>query len=168
MLLLIDNYDSFTYNLAQYLGELGEDVRVERNDAISSAITQLARAYREDAEPDVAHWLISGYLATGDVESAGIYAHDARVRFPDDSRFLVLDAIVAYRSSDMDRAERLLQTALGSDPNNGAALLNLALVQYETGRWDSARRTLELVRTQFPDSPLELRASTLISDLLNG
>jgi anthranilate synthase/aminodeoxychorismate synthase-like glutamine amidotransferase len=35
MLLLIDNYDSFTYNLAQYLGELGEDVRVVRNDALS-------------------------------------------------------------------------------------------------------------------------------------
>jgi len=35
MLLLIDNYDSFTYNLAQYLGELGADVRVERNDALS-------------------------------------------------------------------------------------------------------------------------------------
>src|SRR5262244_3732047 len=35
MLLLIDNYDSFTYNLAQYLGELGEDVRVVRNDAVS-------------------------------------------------------------------------------------------------------------------------------------
>ncbi|MBI4512329.1 MAG: aminodeoxychorismate/anthranilate synthase component II [Deltaproteobacteria bacterium] len=35
MLLLIDNYDSFTYNLAQYLGELGEDVQVFRNDAIS-------------------------------------------------------------------------------------------------------------------------------------
>jgi anthranilate synthase/aminodeoxychorismate synthase-like glutamine amidotransferase len=35
MLLLIDNYDSFTYNLAQYLGELGEDVRVVRNDAIT-------------------------------------------------------------------------------------------------------------------------------------
>jgi para-aminobenzoate synthetase component II len=33
--LLIDNYDSFTYNLAQYLGELGADVSVERNDAIS-------------------------------------------------------------------------------------------------------------------------------------
>jgi anthranilate synthase/aminodeoxychorismate synthase-like glutamine amidotransferase len=43
MLLLIDNYDSFTYNLAQYLGELGEDVRVERNDAISvDAIAQLS------------------------------------------------------------------------------------------------------------------------------
>jgi anthranilate synthase/aminodeoxychorismate synthase-like glutamine amidotransferase len=37
VLLLIDNYDSFTYNLAQYLGILGEDVRVERNDAIDLA-----------------------------------------------------------------------------------------------------------------------------------
>jgi anthranilate synthase/aminodeoxychorismate synthase-like glutamine amidotransferase len=34
-LLLIDNYDSFTYNLAQYFGELGADVSVERNDTIS-------------------------------------------------------------------------------------------------------------------------------------
>jgi anthranilate synthase/aminodeoxychorismate synthase-like glutamine amidotransferase len=35
MLLLIDNYDSFTYNLYQYLCELGEDVRVVRNDRTS-------------------------------------------------------------------------------------------------------------------------------------
>jgi len=35
MLLMIDNYDSFTYNLVQYFGELGETVRVYRNDAIS-------------------------------------------------------------------------------------------------------------------------------------
>ncbi|MDE0589790.1 aminodeoxychorismate/anthranilate synthase component II [Halocynthiibacter sp. C4] len=35
MLLLIDNYDSFTYNLVHYLGELGADIRVERNDALS-------------------------------------------------------------------------------------------------------------------------------------
>jgi anthranilate synthase component 2 len=37
MLLLIDNYDSFTFNLAQYLGELGQDVKVLRNDAIDIA-----------------------------------------------------------------------------------------------------------------------------------
>ena len=43
MLLMIDNYDSFTYNLVQYFGELGEDVRVVRNDAIDLAgITALA------------------------------------------------------------------------------------------------------------------------------
>jgi anthranilate synthase component II len=35
MILMLDNYDSFTYNLVQYLGELGEDVRVYRNDRIS-------------------------------------------------------------------------------------------------------------------------------------
>lgn len=35
MLLMIDNYDSFTYNLVQYLGELGEDITVFRNDKIT-------------------------------------------------------------------------------------------------------------------------------------
>jgi anthranilate synthase component II len=37
MLLMIDNYDSFTYNLVQYLGELGQDVHVHRNDEITLA-----------------------------------------------------------------------------------------------------------------------------------
>ena len=42
MLLMIDNYDSFTYNLVQYFGELGEDVRVFRNDQITlEGITEL-------------------------------------------------------------------------------------------------------------------------------
>ncbi|NJM44167.1 MAG: anthranilate/aminodeoxychorismate synthase component II, partial [Brachymonas sp.] len=36
-MLLIDNYDSFTYNLVQYLQELGQEVLVHRNDAISVA-----------------------------------------------------------------------------------------------------------------------------------
>ena len=46
MLLLIDNYDSFTYNLVHYLGELGADVRVERNDALN---VQEAMALRPEA-----------------------------------------------------------------------------------------------------------------------
>jgi para-aminobenzoate synthetase component 2 len=37
MILMIDNYDSFTYNLVQYLGELGADIRVYRNDQITVA-----------------------------------------------------------------------------------------------------------------------------------
>jgi anthranilate synthase/aminodeoxychorismate synthase-like glutamine amidotransferase len=40
MILMIDNYDSFTYNLVQYLGELGADVRVYRNDQITVAEIQ--------------------------------------------------------------------------------------------------------------------------------
>jgi anthranilate synthase component II len=35
MILVLDNYDSFTYNLVQYLGEMGEDILVKRNDALS-------------------------------------------------------------------------------------------------------------------------------------
>lgn len=43
MLLMLDNYDSFTFNLVQYLQELGAEVRVERNDALSvDAIEKLA------------------------------------------------------------------------------------------------------------------------------
>ncbi|WP_424180279.1 anthranilate synthase component II [Yoonia sp. TsM2_T14_4] len=46
MLLLIDNYDSFTYNLVHYLGELGAEVVVRRNDALD---VQQAMAMRPDA-----------------------------------------------------------------------------------------------------------------------
>jgi len=41
MILMIDNYDSFTYNLVQYLGELGADIRVYRNDRIT--LTEIER-----------------------------------------------------------------------------------------------------------------------------
>src|SRR3954463_10393151 len=46
MVLVIDNYDSFTYNLVQYLGELGADVRVMRNDVVSLQDVLDARADR--------------------------------------------------------------------------------------------------------------------------
>lgn len=46
MLLLIDNYDSFTYNLVHYLGELGADVKTVRNDALD---VQQAMALRPEA-----------------------------------------------------------------------------------------------------------------------
>jgi len=46
MILMIDNYDSFTYNLVQYLGELGEELVVRRNDEITiEEIEQLNPAY---------------------------------------------------------------------------------------------------------------------------
>ncbi len=45
MIVMIDNYDSFVYNLVQYLGEMGEDIRVFRND-------KLTIAHIEDIRPD--------------------------------------------------------------------------------------------------------------------
>jgi len=61
MLLMIDNYDSFTYNLVQYLGELGVDVLVHRNDQIT--LEQI-----EEMKPD--HLMISPGPCTPD--EAGI------------------------------------------------------------------------------------------------
>ena len=46
MLLMIDNYDSFTYNLVQYFAELGEEVRVFRNDQITVEGIQALRPHR--------------------------------------------------------------------------------------------------------------------------
>ena len=40
MILMIDNYDSFTYNLVQYFGELGEELKVFRNDKINLIIAE--------------------------------------------------------------------------------------------------------------------------------
>ncbi len=51
MLLMIDNYDSFTYNLVQYFGELGEDVRVHRNDKISLEEIEALKPHRIVVSP---------------------------------------------------------------------------------------------------------------------
>lgn len=51
MLLMIDNYDSFTYNLVQYFGELGEDVRVYRNDKITVEEIEALRPRRIVVSP---------------------------------------------------------------------------------------------------------------------
>ena len=61
MICVIDNYDSFTYNLVQYLGELGADVRVMRNDAVTVEAIRAAR-------PD--HLVISP--GPGRPENAGV------------------------------------------------------------------------------------------------
>ena len=67
MILVIDNYDSFTYNLVQYLGELGRELRVFRNDAIT--VAEIGRM-----APD--HLVISP--GPGRPESSGIIVEAVR------------------------------------------------------------------------------------------
>jgi para-aminobenzoate synthetase component 2 len=62
MLLVIDNYDSFTYNLVQYLGELGADMRVVRNDEVSV----------DDVETELKPERILISPGPGDPDAAGI------------------------------------------------------------------------------------------------
>ena len=56
MLLMIDNYDSFTYNLVQYLGELGAEVKVVRNDEVG--IDEVERM-RPEEDRDLARALLA-------------------------------------------------------------------------------------------------------------
>jgi anthranilate synthase component 2 len=66
MILMIDNYDSFTWNVVQYLGELGAEVKVVRNDEIAARRHRGARA-REDRDLARAlHAERGGHLARGD------------------------------------------------------------------------------------------------------
>ena len=51
MLLMLDNYDSFTYNVVQYLGELGADVKVVRNDELSVAEIEALNTERSVVSP---------------------------------------------------------------------------------------------------------------------
>ena len=51
MLAMIDNYDSFTWNLVQYFGELGEDVKVHRNDEITVDALEALRPSRVVISP---------------------------------------------------------------------------------------------------------------------
>jgi len=67
MVLVIDNYDSFTYNLVQYLGELGADVRVMRNDVVTVGDVAAAKPDRIVISP-----------GPGRPEEAGITMHVIR------------------------------------------------------------------------------------------
>ena len=50
MVFVLDNYDSFTYNLVQYLGEMGVDICVKRNDEITVADAKPDYEYRESLQ----------------------------------------------------------------------------------------------------------------------
>jgi len=74
---MIDNYDSFTYNLVQYLGELGQDVKVVRNDELSVHEIERLRTFSTTivAPRDVAHELTGDVTAIepgGSVEAGGL------------------------------------------------------------------------------------------------
>lgn len=57
MLLMIDNYDSFTYNVVQYLGELGAEVKVVRNDELTIAEIEALKPERIVVSPVLARRL---------------------------------------------------------------------------------------------------------------
>ncbi len=100
MVIVIDNYDSFTYNIVQYLGELGADVQVYRNDAIT---VEEIRALNPD------HILISP--GPGTPEEGGVSMQviaELGPEIPTLGVCLGHQAIGAVFEGDVLRAERLM------------------------------------------------------------
>jgi tetratricopeptide (TPR) repeat protein len=126
--------------------EAGASLTVYRDGGAGDLHDELeALAARRKDQPgaESAFWLAAGYLAAGRLQSATDLVREARRGHPEDARLLVLDAVVAYRRSDLGRAETLLREVLVRHPDHQEARFNLALLLQETGRLDEARALLE-------------------------
>lgn len=114
MILVIDNYDSFTYNLVQYLGELGEEIQVRRNDEIDLKGT-------EELAPD--HILISPGPCTPNEAGISLALID---RFK--GQIPILGVCLGHQSigqafgGDVIRAERLMHGKTSPIHHNGHSL----------------------------------------------
>lgn len=147
MILVIDNYDSFTYNLVQYLGELGQEVVVKRNDEIDIAgIERLA--------PD--HILISPGPCTPN--EAGISLELIRAFA---GRIPILGVCLGHQSigqvfgGDVVRAERLMHGKTSQIRHDGKTIFEGIPSPYTATRYHS----LIVKRETLPDC-LEISAET--------
>lgn len=128
----------------------------------------LAKFLAGSRSPDVAYWLVAGYLSSGEGRTASIYVSAARERFPDDPRLMVLDAAVAYFGRDLARSERLLRDAAKSrlddppsDPLAAVAQINLAVVLRDQGKFAEAREILRYVAERHAGEPIGERARSI-------
>ena len=147
MLLMIDNYDSFTYNLVQYFGELGEDVQVYRNDKITVEEMEALRPQR---------LVISPGPCTP--KEAGISV-DAIRHFA--GRLPVLGVCLGHQSmavafgGEVIRADRLMHGKTSMIHHDGKFLFRDLPNPFEATRYHS----LLVNRTNLPDC-LEVSAET--------
>ena len=129
MLLLIDNYDSFTYNLAQYFGELGCELLTKRNDEIS--LDEIA-----DLAPQ--HICISPGPCTP--REAGI-SKEVVLRFGTEVPILGVclghQCIAEAYGGKIVRASRLMHGKSSMIRHNGSALFSDLTTPFEAGRYHS-------------------------------
>ena len=147
MLLLIDNYDSFTYNLAQYFGELGCELLTKRNDEIS--LDEIA-----DLAPQ--HICISPGPCTP--REAGI-SKEVVLRFGPEVPILGVclghQCVAEAYGGRVIRAPRLMHGKASMIRHNGSALFADLPTPFEAGRYHS----LIVERSSFPTS-LEITAES--------
>ncbi len=147
MLLLLDNYDSFTYNLAQYFGELGCELLIKRNDEIS---------LEEIAALAPRHICISPGPCTP--REAGI-SKDVVVRFGGEIPILGVclghQCIAEAYGGNVVRAPRLMHGKSSMISHNGSVLFVDLSTPFQAGRYHS----LVVERSSFPTC-LEITAES--------
>jgi len=153
MILMIDNYDSFTYNLVQYLGQLGEEVAVRRNDAVT--LDEI-----EEMRPG-AIFLSPG---PGSPERAGLTVDVIR-RFhtavPIMGICLGHQAIGYAFGADVVRADRLMHGKTSGIINDGRTIFKGLTSPFDAGRYHS----LLLRRESIPPC-LEVSAETAEGEVM--
>ena len=140
MILVIDNYDSFTWNIVHYLRELGAEVRVERNDALTAA---------EALASGASAFLISP--GPGTPEQAGISldlaAACAEARRPLLGICLGHQAIAVHFGGRVERARQLMHGKTSSVWHSGTGVLSGLPSPFTAARYHS----LAVAEDQVPD-----------------
>ena len=153
MLLVIDNYDSFTYNLVQYLGELGEDVQVYRNDKITMDQIEELRPSRIVISPGPCT-----------PKEAGISVEAIR-RFG--GKIPVLGVCLGHQSmavafgGEVIRAQRLMHGKTSQITHDGKTIFRSLPNPFEATRYHS----LIVNRINLPDC-LEISAETAEGEIM--
>jgi len=150
---MIDNYDSFTYNLVQYLGELGEDVRVYRNDKLTVEEIEALRPQRLVVSPGPCT-----------PKEAGISV-DAIRHFA--GRIPVLGVCLGHQSlavafgGEVVRADRLMHGKTSMIHHDGKTIFRALPNPFEATRYHS----LLVKRATVPDC-LEVSAETAEGEIM--
>ncbi len=126
---------------------------------------QAGRRQSVPADPESAYWLAAGYLAAGQIGTATDLVRLARQTYPQDRRLLILDALAAYRRSELTRAESLLHQALDRDPTDDVARFDLAVILQDAGRTWEARQLL--AAGAWPATELLSRRAQALRDTLH-
>jgi len=153
MLFMIDNYDSFTYNLVQYLGELGEDIRVFRNDRITIQEIEVLNPERIVISPGPCTPKEAGISIEVILHFAG--------RVPILGVCLGHQAIGAAFGGEIVRAGRLMHGKTSQILHDGKTIFKGLPNPFEATRYHS----LMIRRETLPDC-LELSAWTDIGEIM--
>ncbi|MBM4133499.1 MAG: aminodeoxychorismate/anthranilate synthase component II [Nitrospira sp.] len=153
MLLMIDNYDSFTYNLVQYLGELGEDVRVYRNDMIALDEIAALKPQRMVISPGPCTPKEAGVSVAAIQRFAG--------RFPILGVCLGHQSLAAAFGGEVIRAGRLMHGKTSMIHHDGKTIFHGLANPFEATRYHS----LLVNRANLPDC-LEVSAETAEGEIM--